>query len=395
MKPTNFVIAMDSFKGSVSSIEAGRIVESAIHAVFPEAHATIFPLADGGEGTVDALTGGLAGEIVRIDVTGPLGKAVPSRFGLLAARKTAIIEMADAAGLPMVPEAQRNPMNTTTYGLGELILAAAKRGCCDFIIGIGGSATNDCGLGMMTALGARFLRADGRLAGIYGRDVADVARIDLTHLAPVLRECHFSIACDVTNPLTGPNGCSAVYGPQKGATPEIVAVMDRAIGAFAALAETTLGKAHEESGGDAAKPRLADAPGAGAAGGLGFAFSAFLGGELKPGIDLVLDLLGIDDALASADVLITGEGRMDEQTAMGKAPVGIALRAKRAHPAAVTLAFCGCATPGAAAVNDHGIDAYFPILHQAVTVDEAMKHEHTERNLRQTATQALRLLALA
>lgn len=403
MKPTNFVIAMDSFKGSVSSIEAGRIVEGAIHDVFPDAHATIFPLADGGEGTVDALIEGLQGEIVRMTVTGPLGKAVPSRYGLLEARHTAIIEMADAAGLPMVPEAERNPMNTTTYGLGELILAAAKRGCRDFIIGIGGSATNDCGLGMMTALGARFLRADGKLAGIYGRDVADVARIDLTHLAPVLRECHFSIACDVTNPLTGPNGCSAVYGPQKGATPAIVAQMDTAIQHFAALAEATIGKAPAAGTNDAASAtnaggapqHFAGLPGAGAAGGLGFAFSAFLGGELTPGIDLVLDLLGIDDALKAADVLITGEGRMDEQTAMGKAPVGIALRAKRANSAAVTLAFCGCATPGAAAVNDHGIDAYFPILHQAVTVDEAMKHEHTERNLRQTATQALRLLALA
>ena len=228
------------------------------------------------------------------------------------------------------------------------------------------------------------MKKDGTPASIYGKDLEGIARIDLAHLAPVLKGCHFSIACDVTNPLTGPNGCSAVYGPQKGATPEIVAAMDASIGAFATLAEQTLGK-----------QGLAAQPGAGAAGGLGFAFSAFLDGTLTPGIDLVLDLLNIDDALASADVVLTGEGRMDEQTAMGKAPVGIAHRAKRQNPRAVALAFCGCATPGASAVNDHGIDAYFPILHQAVTVDEAMKREATERNLKQTVVQVLRVLALA
>ena len=376
MNPKHFVIAMDSFKGSITSLEGGSIVAEAIHSVFPESDTQIFTLADGGEGTVDALVEGLHGELVRTEVTGPLGAKAQSRFGFLPAQKTAIIEMADAAGLPMVPPEDRNPMNTTTYGLGELILAAAKRGCRTFLIGLGGSATNDAGLGMMTALGARFLRADGTPAGIYGKDVAEVARIDLSGLAPILRECHFSIACDVTNPLTGPSGCSAVYGPQKGATPDIVTAMDNAIKNFAALAETT----------------LADQPGAGAAGGLGFAFSAFLGGELKPGIDLVLDLLHIDEVLQQADVIITGEGRMDEQTAMGKAPVGIAQRAKRQNPRAAAIAFCGCALPGAIAVNDQGIDAYFPILHQPGTVEEAMKPDVTERNLWQTALQVLRLL---
>lgn len=381
MNPHHFVIAMDSFKGSVSSIEAGRIVAAAIRDVFPDSETQIFPLADGGEGTVDALTTGLAGEIVRLDVTGPLGEKIPSRFGLLPAQKTAVIEMADAAGLPSVPAEKRNPLHTTTYGLGELILTAAKRGCRDFIIGIGGSATNDAGLGMLTALGARFLHADGTPAGIYGKDLADIASIDLSHLVPVIKDCHFSIACDVTNPLTGPTGCSAVYGPQKGATPDIVTKMDKAIAAFAALAEKVLGKTG-----------AAELPGAGAAGGLGFAFSAFLDAALKPGIDLVLDLLNIDDALREADVLITGEGRMDEQTAMGKAPVGIAQRAKQQNPKAAAIAFCGCALPGAIAVNDHGIDAYFPILHQPGTVEEAMKPDITERNLRQTALQVLRLL---
>ncbi len=377
MNPHHFVIAMDSFKGSVSSIEAGRIVAAAIRDVFPDSETQIFPLADGGEGTVDALVDGLSGKIVRLDVTGPLGEKIPSRFGLLPAQKTAVIEMADAAGLPSVPAEKRNPLHTTTYGLGELILAAVERGCRDFIIGIGGSATNDAGLGMLTALGVRFLHADGTPAGIYGKDLAGIAAIDLSQFASVLKDCHFSIACDVTNPLTGPNGCSAVYGPQKGATPDIVEKMDKDIAAFAALAEKALGKTD-----------AADLPGAGAAGGLGFAFSTFLDAELKPGIDLVLGLLN----LQTADVLITGEGRMDEQTAMGKAPVGIAQRAKRQNPKAAAIAFCGCALPGAIAVNDHGIDAYFPILHQPGTVEEAMKPDVTERNLRQTALQTLRLL---
>ncbi|WP_294156689.1 glycerate kinase [uncultured Selenomonas sp.] len=402
MNPKHFVIAMDSFKGSITSLEGDSIVAEAIHAVFPESDTQIFPLADGGEGTVDALVEGLHGELVRTGVTGPLGAKAQSRFGFLPAQKTAIIEMADAAGLPMVPPEERNPMNTTTYGLGELILAAAKRGCRTFLIGLGGSATNDAGLGMMTALGARFLRADGTPAGIYGKDVAEVARIDLSGLAPVLKECRFSIACDVTNPLTGPSGCSAVYGPQKGATPEIVATMDKAIKRFAALAETTLAQQAAHSTGATSSTRnastpthFADLPGAGAAGGLGFAFSAFLKATLKPGIDLVLDLLAIDDALKHADVIITGEGRMDEQTAMGKAPIGIAQRAKRANPNAIALAFCGCAKPGAEVVNRHGIDAYFPILHLPMTVEEAMQHDVTVQNLRQTVTQALRVLALA
>ena len=381
MNPHHFVIAMDSFKGSVSSIEAGRIVAAAIRDVFPDSETQIFPLADGGEGTVDALVDGLSGKIVRLDVTGPLGEKIPSRFGLLPAQKTAVIEMADAAGLPSVPAEKRNPLHTTTYGLGELILAAVERGCRDFIIGIGGSATNDAGLGMLTALGVRFLHADGTPAGIYGKDLAGIAAIDLSQFASVLKDCHFSIACDVTHPLTGPNGCSAVYGPQKGATPDIVEKMDKDIAAFAALAEKALGKTD-----------AADLPGAGAAGGLGFAFSTFLDAELKPGIDLVLGLLNIDDALQTADVLITGEGCLDAQTAIGKAPAVLAARAKELNPRCLTLALAGTCTKGADALNEQCIDAYFPILSAPMARTNAMAPAETKKNLSRTSAQLLRLI---
>lgn len=377
------IVAIDSFKGSLSSLTAGETAASAAREVFPEAEVEVFPLADGGEGTVDALVEGLSGEVVRLAVTGPLEKPVESRFGFLPELHTAVIEMADAAGLPLVPEGERDPRRTTTYGLGELMLAAIDRGCRDFIIGIGGSATNDCGLGMLTALGARFFDAAGKAVGRTGGDVAAVRRIDLAGLHPALKECRIHVACDVTNPLTGPLGCSHVYGPQKGATPEIVEEMDAAIRDFAGLAERELGI------------EGAQVPGAGAAGGLGFAFHSFLKAELKPGITLVLDALGIEKALADADILLTGEGRMDRQTAMGKAPVGVAKLAKMKSPKLKAIALCGCALPDAEAVNEEGIDAYFPILHLPMTVAEAMEEETACRNLRQTVRQALLLYRAA
>ena len=376
----NIVIAIDSFKGSLSSIEAGNITAAAIRDILPEASTQVFPLADGGEGTVDALTAGFGGRIVKTEVTGPLGDKIMSRYGFIETSHTAIIEMADAAGITMVPREKLNPLHTTTYGLGELILHAVENGCRSFIIGIGGSATNDCGIGMLSALGIRFTRADGSDAGIFGRSLADIASIDNSGLNPIIKECTFRIACDVTNPLYGEKGCSAIFGPQKGATPEIVKAMDTAIHALADNIKEQLGI------GDAS------APGTGAAGGLGYAFRTFLPAALEPGISLVLDAIHLEDALKTADIAITGEGRMDLQTAMGKAPVGVASLAKKANPAVRTLAFCGCATADAEAVNDSGIDAYFPILHEVVSLDEALRQENAERNLRQTVHQVFRLL---
>lgn len=376
----HIVIAIDSFKGSVSSMEAGNAVQAIIAQNYPHDEISVYPVADGGEGTVDALVEGLHGEIVPVTVMGPLGKTVRSRYGYLPKSQTAVIEMADAAGITMVPPAELNPLNTTTFGLGELILAAANRGCRHFILGLGGSATNDAGLGMLTALGVRFSKKDGSPAGIYGRDLDDVAAIDISGLHPVLKDCKFDIACDVENPLCGLNGSSAVYGPQKGATPAIVKRMDKAIYHFGMLAEF------------ATNCRGIDLKGAGAAGGLGFAFHTFLHGKLTPGIDLILNAIHISDALKDADILITGEGRMDSQTAMGKAPVGIAQLAQKMNPLCITLALCGAALPDADAVNKAGIDAYFPILHTPMTVAEAMQKATTVRNLQQTITQVLNLI---
>lgn len=373
------VIAIDSFKGSLSSSEAGEAASRAIRYVFPEADIVQFPLADGGEGTVDALTEGLAGRIITTEVTGPLGKREASRYGIISDGRIAVIEMADAAGLTMVPMELRNPLNTTTYGLGELIVQAMDNGCREFIIGIGGSATNDAGIGMLSALGAGFFQADGQRAGITGGSVKDVVRIDLTELDSRIRECTFHIACDVNNPLCGDSGCSAVYGPQKGATPDIVREMDEAIAKFAGLARRQYGITG------------AELPGAGAAGGLGYAFHGFLGGSLEPGAKLVLNVLGIEDELKNADILITGEGRMDSQTAMGKAPAGVAQLAKTVNPSIKTIAVCGCAAPDADVVNKAGIDAYFPILHQVMSLDEAMDKAVAERNLYQTLVQVMRL----
>lgn len=380
MKLDHIVVAIDSFKGSLSSWEAGRAVREAVQAVFPEAEVEVFPLADGGEGTVDALVDGLHGKIVPVVVTGPLNTPVNSRYGFVPDEKLAIVEMADAAGLPLVPVEKRNPLHTTTYGLGELILQALEDGCREFIIGIGGSATNDCGLGMLTALGWKFLKADGKPAGICGGDLSEVTAIDGSRIDARLKECRFRIACDVTNPLYGIQGCSAVFGPQKGATPEIVKAMDEAIHHFADLAESEL----DTSG--------ASVPGAGAAGGLGFAFRTFLGGELTPGTELCLETIGIRQALATADLLITGEGRMDRQTAMGKGPAGVAQLAHKLSAKIKTVAVCGCALPDAEQVNQHGIDAYFPILHMPMTAEEAMEEKTTRLNLKQTVTQVLRLL---
>ena len=374
------VIAIDSFKGSLSSLAAGQVASDAVRAVFPQARVEIFPLADGGEGTVDTLVEGLQGQIVPAVVTGPLKAPVTSRYGLVPAEKLAVIEMADAAGLPMVPVEKRNPLQTTTYGLGELILQAIDAGCREFIIGIGGSATNDCGLGMLTALGWKFLKDDGTPAGICGGNLAEVAAIDGSRVDARLKECRFRIACDVTNPLYGSQGCSVVFGPQKGATPEIVKAMDESIHRFADLAEKGLGNVG------------AAVPGAGAAGGLGFAFRTFLGGELTPGTELCLEAIGIRQALEKADLLLTGEGRMDRQTAMGKGPAGVAQLAHRLNPKIKTVAVCGCALPDAELVNQHGIDAYFPILHMPMTAEEAMEEKNTRLNLKQTVMQILRLL---
>ena len=367
------VFAIDSFKGSLTSMEAGNAAAEGAKRVFPEAECVVRPLADGGEGTVEALAAGLGGKRRRVAVTGPAGKPTEAVYGVVGA--TAIMEMAQAAGITLVSGAEKNPLFTTTFGVGEMIRDAVAQGCRRFIVGIGGSATNDGGAGMLQALGFRLLDKDGHDIPRGGAGLATLDRIDRLAVPPELAECTFRIACDVTNPLCGENGASAVFGPQKGATPEAAATLDAALAHFAAV-----------SGGDP------DFPGAGAAGGLGFAFREFLGGELKSGVEIVLEETRLEDEIRDADVVVTGEGRLDAQTVMGKAPIGVARLAKRFGRK--VLAFSGCVTPDASVVNEHGIDAFFPILRQVTTLEDALEKGQAAANLAATAEQVFRCFRL-
>jgi len=321
----------------------------------------------------------LGGRMEEITVTGPLGAPVVAEYGIIAESQTAIMEMATAAGITLVSDSERNPLNTTTFGVGEMIADAIEKGCRNFIIGIGGSATNDGGLGMLSALGFEFLDKDGNSVEIFGRGLENIAKITTDKVLPKIDGCSFSIACDVTNPLCGDNGCSAVYGPQKGATPEIVALMDGWLKNYAEIAKQTF---------ENVDPNY---PGAGAAGGLGFAFMTFLGGVLEPGIDLILNKTNLEDYIKTADVVVTGEGRLDFQTAMGKAPVGVARLAKKHNK--MVVAFAGAVTRDATECNKNGIDAFFPILREICTLDKAMEKEYAAENLAATAEQVFRIIS--
>lgn len=367
------VFAIDSFKGSLSSLEAGNAAAEGARRVFPDAECIVRPVADGGEGTVKALAAGLGGELVSVEVTGPALRPVRAVYGKVG--ETAVMEMAQAAGITLVSGADRNPLRTTTFGVGEMIRDAIGRGCRRFVVGIGGSGTNDGGAGMLQALGFGLLDGEGRDIPRGGGGLAALASVDRASALPELKDCVFRIACDVTNPLCGARGASAVFGPQKGATPAMVAELDAALAHFAAV-----------SGG------RADTPGAGAAGGLGFAFREFLGGELRSGVEIVLEETRFDDFACGADVVVTGEGRLDAQTVMGKAPIGVARAAKKRG--AKVIAFSGCATPDAGIVNEHGIDAFFPVLRQVTTLEEALEKGRAAENLSATAEQVFRCFRL-
>lgn len=369
------IVAIDSLKGSLSSLQAGAAAKAGILRAIPDAIVSVKPVADGGEGTVTALVSGLSGRSVTIAVTGPLGETVEATYGILPDH-TAVIEMAEAAGLPLVPAEKRNPMNTTTYGVGELILHALDEGCRNFIIGIGGSATNDGGTGMLRALGCRFRKADGSEIALGAQELSELATIETEALDPRLKESHFSIACDVTNPLCGPSGASYIFAPQKGADPATVQKLDAVLAHLADMTAVTLGT------------DLRDQPGAGAAGGLGFAFASYLNGTLRPGVDIVLDAVLPESELRAADIVVTGEGRFDGQTAMGKAPVGIARRAKACGCKVIVLAG-SVEHSGARATQQNPplIDAVFPILPGAMTLEEAMQEDVAYENMEYTAEQ--------
>lgn len=372
------VIAIDSLKGSLSSIEAGMAAKEGILKAKPDAEIIVKPLADGGEGTADALIEGLNGERIDLTVTSPMGSPVSCYYGYIKESSTAIMEMASAAGITLVPNEEKNPLLATTYGVGEMIANAMELGCRNFIIGIGGSATNDGGIGMLKALGYEFFDKNGEDAGEGGQALAKVSSINTKNRNPLISECTFRIACDVNNPLCGENGATYIYGPQKGVTDGFKADLDAGMANFAKVTAAALG--HDDS-------KIA---GVGAAGGLGFAFLSYIGAELTPGIELILNAVGLEDELKNADIAVTGEGRLDHQTAMGKAPVGVARLAKQY--AAKVVAFAGAVTEGAVACNDAGIDAFFPIIRGITTLEEAMNKENAHKNMAAATEQVFRLL---
>ena len=372
------VVAIDSLKGSLSSLEAGEAIKSGVLKAMPDAEVYVRPLADGGEGTVEALALGMGGELKTVEVTGPLGEKVNCLYGILEESKTAIVEMSGAAGITLVPDELKNPLHTTTYGVGEVIKDAIANGCRHFIVGIGGSATNDGGIGMLQALGYGILDKDGNQVPFGAKGIKEVVTITDDQVIPELKDCSFRIACDVTNPLCGERGCSAVYGPQKGATPEMIKDMDAWLSDYAKIVS--------------AKYKSADAeyPGTGAAGGMGFAFLAYTNAVLESGIKIILEETKLEDYVEDADIVITGEGRLDGQTAFGKAPIGVAKIAKKFDK--TVLAFAGAVTKDAVVCNEHGIDAFFPILRRIQTLQEAMTPEIARDNMVTTVEQVFRLI---
>lgn len=353
------VVAPDSYKGSVSAIGVANAMEKGILAVFPEAEVIKVPIADGGEGTVEALVIATGGQVLEEEVLGPLGEARKAQWGILGDGDTAVIEMAAASGLPLVPKDKRDPRITTTFGTGQLIKAALDKGLRKIIIGIGGSATNDGGTGMAKALGARFFAADGSELPPGGAALAKLAAMDLSKLDPRLQETVIMVACDVDNPLCGPRGASAVYGPQKGATPAMVAELDAALGVFARLAKEVTGK------------DIAESPGAGAAGGLGAGLLFFSKAQLRPGVEIVLETTGFAGLVADAALVLTGEGRTDFQTAFGKAPVGVAKVAKQYKVPVICIS--GGLGQGYEDVLACGIDALMCVVPAPMALEECME----------------------
>ena len=372
------VIAPDSYKESLSALEVATQIELGFRQIFPRAEYVKLPMADGGEGTVQAMVEATQGRLVQVQVTGPLGQSVTGFYGLTGDGRTAVIEMAAASGLALVPPAQRNPELTTSYGMGELIAAALDAGARQLILGLGGSATNDGGAGMLQALGVRLLDAAGSELARGGAALARLARIDASGLDARLRACRIDVACDVDNPLTGGRGASAIFGPQKGATPAMVERLDAALAHYAAIIERDLGVAVDA------------VAGAGAAGGMGAAMLAFLHGRLRPGCEIIAQALNLDAAVCDADLVVTGEGRIDQQTIFGKTPFGVATVAKRHGKPVVGIA--GSLGANAEVVHAHGIDATFSVLNRICTLPEALAE--AEHNVRSAARNIAAVLAM-
>ena len=372
------VIAIDSFKGSLSSVELSRHITIGIKNVYPDAHIISLPIADGGEGTVEALVLGTGGKVVECVVNDPLMRPLKAKYGILGNGKTAVIEMAEASGLTLLGEKERDPLKTTTYGTGELIKDALSRGCREFIVGIGGSATNDLGMGMMKAFGVSFKDENGDELPGTGGSMEKVARIDTTNILSELKECRFTIACDVDNPLYGKHGAAYVYSRQKGADEKTIKQLDKGLRKLSDIIRKELGK------------DVAGIPGAGAAGGLGGAFVAFVDGELRSGIDIVLKALDFEKKAEDADVVITGEGRIDGQSVMGKAPTGVSKICK--EKGIPVIAFAGSLADDATAVHAHGITSLFSIMNYPMQLEEAMNPETASKLIRKNTEEVFRLI---
>ncbi|WP_350306235.1 glycerate kinase [Photorhabdus viridis] len=363
------VIAPDSFKESLGALLVAEAIEQGFREIYPRAEYIKLPMADGGEGTVESMVAATDGQIIHLPVTGPLNQPVDSFFGVLGDGKTAVIEMAAASGLHLVSMEKRNPLITTTYGTGELMLAALDKGVSKIILGIGGSATNDGGAGMMQALGARLLDDCGEELRAGGAALSQLAEIDLSGLDSRLSQIEIIVACDVSNPLCGEFGASAIFGPQKGATPEMVKELDAALRHYGEKIEFLT------------KVKIMDVPGTGAAGGMGASLLGWLKAKLQPGIDIVISTLELEKVVQDADLVITGEGRMDSQTIYGKTPIGVARIAKK-H-AIPTIALVGGMSQDYNVVHEHGLDAVFSIVPGVCSLSDALACGH--QNLRVTA----------
>jgi len=353
------VLAPDSFKESMSATEAVAAMRAGVLEVIPDAECVGVPMADGGEGTVDAVVDALHGQHVATDVTDPLGRTITARYGYVPLRQLAVIEMAAASGLELIPPDERDILRASTFGVGQLIRSALDRGAEELLIGLGGSATNDGGAGMLSALGASFVDVDGTPLEPGGAALRRLDHIDTSGLDPRLRDIRIRVASDVTAPLLGPTGASAVFGPQKGATPADVGVLEAGLTQLASVSRKTLGNANPQR------------PGVGAAGGLGFALVEFLGAETKPGVDEVAETVGLERAVSDAEWVFTGEGSVDAQTVMGKTPFGVAQVAKRAG--ARVVIFAGRVAADASVLLGHGVERLIAITADGTPIEQALR----------------------
>ena len=363
------VIAPDSYKESMTALEVAQTIELGFQEILPNAVYCLVPVADGGEGTVTAIIDATAGHYIKKEVTGPLGDSVVALYGITGDGKTAVIEMAEASGLALVPLSKRDPYITTSFGTGELILDALNQGVEKIILGIGGSATNDGGVGMIQALGGRFLDADGRELAFGGKALSELTTIDLSFIDARVNDCVFEVACDVDNPLTGERGASVIFGPQKGASSEMVSILDAALYHYSRKILAYLNM------------DVNAVKGSGAAGGMGAACVAFLQGNLRPGVDIVIEAVNLEAIIKDADLVITGEGKIDQQTCFGKTPIGVAKIAKKHQKPVIAIA--GSLAEGYSEVYAHGIDAVFSVVSAPMSLDEA--YAATPLNLRQLA----------